>query len=75
MTFNTWNRKPQSRFQKISNTASRRWNRMRGRDMTAWQQAGQAVKSRPWIWALAATVLLAGFAFTFGRRIWSEVQI
>jgi hypothetical protein len=75
MMFSMWNRKPQSRFQKMGNMASRRWNRMMGRDVTGWQQAGQVIKSRPWIGILAATLLFAGLAFTFGRRIWSEIQI
>jgi hypothetical protein len=75
MMFGMWNRKPQSRFQGLSNMASRRWNRMMGRDVTRWQQAGQTIKSRPWIGALAGVVLFAGLAFTFGRRFWGQAQV
>jgi hypothetical protein len=80
MMFEMRNRKPQSRFQSLSKTASRRWNRMLGRELTPWQragrlpmQAGDTIKSRPWMGAIAAMLLLAGLAFTFGRRFWPEV--
>lgn len=72
--FGMFNRKPRSRFDNISTMATRRWNQITGNNPSAWEQAGETIKAKPWIGALAGVLLISVLAFTFGRHFWGQTE-